>query len=129
MLVLGSRGPGVLTGLLVASAALGVVAHAARPVVLVRAGKEAGGKRVQCDERSPTVHPSYGAVVLGIDLGHPCDEVVAFAFDAASRRETRLHVVHARRGPSLLSLGLGEIGLVQEPRREEEWRGFLDAVL
>ncbi|MEU8794321.1 universal stress protein [Streptomyces sp. NPDC048643] len=35
------------------------------------------------------------AVVLGIDARRPCDIVTAFAFEAAVRRGTLLHAVHA----------------------------------
>ncbi|NEC53176.1 universal stress protein, partial [Actinospica acidiphila] len=86
-LVLGSRGLGRVAGLLAGSVSLGVVARATRPVVLVRtdmAGEEAvadgDGRR---------------DVVLGVDVVEPCDEVLAYAFEAARRRHARLRAVHA----------------------------------
>ncbi|MFF5158374.1 universal stress protein [Streptomyces sp. NPDC000348] len=117
-LVLGSRGLSRVTGLLVGSVALSVVAQATRPVVLVRAGT-AGGT------------PGTGRrdVVLGVDVTEPCDEVIEFAFEAARLRHTRLRALHAWRAPDPLTLGPGEIGLVDDPERAEEWLCFLSAVL
>ncbi|MFG3496518.1 universal stress protein [Streptomyces sp. NPDC047928] len=82
VLVLGSRGLSGLTGYLVGSVAAGVVARTPCPVVLVRAGERTGPG-------------SGGRVVLGLDLAHPCDELLAYAFDAADRRGAELRVVHA----------------------------------
>jgi nucleotide-binding universal stress UspA family protein len=125
VLVLGSRGLGALTGLLVGSVALGVVARAARPVVLVRAaGEAAGGYAPAASERS-----GRRDVVLGLDLADPCDEVIDFAFEAARDRESRLRAVHAWQSPAPFVLGPGEIGLIEEPWRAAEWREFMAAVL
>ncbi|MFF4541871.1 universal stress protein [Streptomyces aureus] len=128
LLVLGSRGLSGPTGLLVGSVAQGVLARATRPVVLVRAGENAA------HELRPTadgafVRAGHPDVVLGIDLGDPCDAVIQFAFEAARLRGARLHVVHAWRKPSVPGLGPGEIGLVSGERRSDEWLGFLSAVL
>ncbi|WP_406728546.1 universal stress protein [Streptomyces sp. GD-15H] len=120
-LVLGSRGLGRITGLLVGSVALGVVAKATRPVVLVRA--DTAGQE---EEAAGTGRRD---VVLGVDVTEPCDEVLAFAYEAARLRHARLRVLHAWRAPDPLTLGPGEIGLVGEPQRAEEWLGFLSAVL
>ncbi len=59
LLVLGSRGLGGVTGFIVGSVALAVVARTERPVVLVRSG-----------ERVADDHPK-GGVVLGLDLERP----------------------------------------------------------
>ncbi|WP_254709533.1 universal stress protein [Streptomyces lunaelactis] len=87
MLVLGSRGLGGVGGLLVGSVAQAVVAHARRPVVLVRADTATGDDHVPSTPHSP--------VVLGIDPSHPCVELVEFAFDEAARRHAPLQAVHA----------------------------------
>ncbi|MGW7746178.1 universal stress protein [Streptomyces chartreusis] len=129
LLVLGSRGLSGFSGFLVGSVALGVVARATTPVVLVREGEEASDEHLSADDGSPSTHTGYRDVVLGIDLGDPCDEVIEFAFEAARARGARLHVVHAWHTPSPLVLGPGDIGLVNGPEQADEWLGFLTAVL
>ncbi|MGW4754738.1 universal stress protein [Streptomyces chartreusis] len=129
LLVLGSRGLSGFTGFVVGSVALGVVARATLPVVLVRAGEEASDEHLPADDGSPSTRTGYQDVVLGLDLGDPCDEVIEFAFEAARLRGARLHVVHAWQEPSPLGLGPGEIGLVNGPEQADEWLGFLDAVI
>ncbi len=129
LLVLGSRGLSGFTGFLVGSVALGVVARATRPVVLVRAGEEAADEHFPEADGSPSTRTGYRDVVLGIDLGDPCDEVIEFAFEEARLRGARLHAVHAWQQPSPVGLGSGDIGLVPAPQRPGEWLGFLTAVL
>ncbi|MFF4048443.1 universal stress protein [Streptomyces chartreusis] len=129
LLVLGSRGLSGFTGFVVGSVALGVVARATLPVVLVRAGEEASDEHLPADDGCPSTRTGYQDVVLGLDLGDPCDEVIEFAFEAARLRGARLHVVHAWQEPSPLGLGPGEIGLVNGPEQADEWLGFLDAVI
>ncbi|WP_107101881.1 universal stress protein [Streptomyces silaceus] len=129
LLVLGSRGLSGITGLLVGSVAQEVVARAPRPVVLVRADERPENEHLPGEEGGPSVHGPYRDVVLGLNLGDPCDEVIEFAFQAARLRDARLRVVSAWTGPSMFTLGPGEIGLVDSTEREAEWRGFLTAVL
>jgi nucleotide-binding universal stress UspA family protein len=93
LLVLGSRGLGGVTGFIVGSVALAVVARTERPVVLVRAG-----------ERVADDHPK-GGVVLGLDLERPDGSLIGFAFEAASRRGRNLRVVHGWRPPSSYGYG------------------------
>ncbi|RRR80473.1 universal stress protein [Streptomyces sp. RP5T] len=125
VLVLGSRGLSGFTGFLVGSVALGVVARANRPVVLVRTAEEAAA------QHGPAVpgRGERGDVLLGLDLADSCDEVIEFAFEAARNRETRLRALHAWQPPGPFGLGPGEIGLIAGPRRAEEWRDFMAAVL
>jgi nucleotide-binding universal stress UspA family protein len=79
LLVLGSRGLGGFTGLLVGSVAVELVAHGHCPVVVVRG------------DRPATSAP----VVVGID-GSPVSEIaVALAFDEAASRGCELVAVHA----------------------------------
>lgn len=85
VLVLGSRGLGVLHGFLVGSVTRHVLDRARCPVVLVRASEEAPGPA--------------GEVVLGLDLDHRCDEVLHFAFESAALRSVPLRIVHAWRPP------------------------------
>ncbi|MHC3469882.1 universal stress protein [Streptomyces sp. 7R007] len=129
LLVLGSRGLSGFTGFLVGSVALGVVARAERPVVLVRSGEEAADEHRPAADGSPSTSTPYRDVVLGVDLGDPCDEVIEFAFEEARLRGARLRAVHAWQQPSRIGLGPGEIGLLEAPHRAGEWLGFLSAVL
>ncbi|MFJ8383969.1 universal stress protein [Streptomyces sp. NPDC094438] len=87
-LALGSRGFTSFAGFLVGSVALAVAARATRPVVLVRAGERAE------DEHWDSAVGPYRPVVLGIDLDHPCDELIEYAFDAATARRAPLLALH-----------------------------------
>lgn len=80
MIVLGSRGFGRAAGFLCGSVGLHLLARADQPVVLVRsaAGQDVVG----------------GQIVLGVDLDHPCDALVEFAFEEAAARGAVLKVVH-----------------------------------
>ncbi|WP_443075375.1 universal stress protein [Streptomyces sp. NBC_01483] len=91
--MLGSRGLGGVTGFLVGSVALAVVARTERPVVLVRAGERAADDHLK------------DAVVLGLDLEHPDGSLIGFAFEAASRRGRTLRVVHGWSLPSSYGYG------------------------
>jgi nucleotide-binding universal stress UspA family protein len=85
LVVLGDRGLGGFTGLLIGSVAVALAAHAACPVVVVR-GPEA-------DPVTPRTEP----VVVGVD-GSPAGEAaVAFAFEAAALRGVPLVAVHTWR--------------------------------
>ncbi|GHK05056.1 universal stress protein [Streptomyces sp. NPDC003753] len=98
MLVLGSRGLGRVAGFVVGWVSQRVVARAARPVVLVRAGETSADEHLPAlDGVSPEEIPEipFRDVVLGLDPRHPLDEPIGFAFDSARRRGTALHVVHA----------------------------------
>lgn len=79
LVVLGDRGLGGLAGLVLGSVAVGLAAHAASPVVIVR------GERTAAE----------GTVVVGIDGSPVSEAALAFAFDAASAREADLVAVHA----------------------------------
>jgi len=78
LVVLGSRGLGGFTGMIVGSVAVAVVAHGECPVVVVR--EEA---------------PAEGPVVVGIDGSPASEQAIGFAFEAASMRDTTLVAVHA----------------------------------
>ncbi|MEV5856266.1 universal stress protein [Streptomyces anulatus] len=86
---LGSRGLGRLLGFLIGSVSLGVVAKTRSPVVLVRPQ--------ETDAASPSEEPSDGGpgIVLGLDVSHPCDPLLAFAFEQAARRGAALQAVHS----------------------------------
>ncbi|MET9394834.1 universal stress protein [Streptomyces sp. NPDC006624] len=81
-LVLGSRGLGDLTGLLLGSVGLAVAARADCPVVVVRGAAEHRGSR-------------FGSVVVGVEDGEGSRTAVDFAFREAHVRRCRLVAVHA----------------------------------
>jgi nucleotide-binding universal stress UspA family protein len=79
LLVIGDRGLGGLTSLLVGSVAIGLAARAECPVVVVRG------------ERSS----DSGPVVVGIDGSQLSEAALAYAFEAADMRRSPLIAVHA----------------------------------
>ncbi|MEU5540701.1 universal stress protein, partial [Streptomyces sp. NPDC020362] len=95
LLVLGSRGFGGIGGFMVGSVSLSVVAHAERPVVLVRAEELAADEHEMDPSGVPSAAAPFRPVVLGLDIDAPDDTLMEFAFDAATRREASLRVVHA----------------------------------
>ncbi|GAB2922508.1 universal stress protein [Streptomyces heilongjiangensis] len=103
LLVLGSRGLSGLAGFVVGSVSQRVVARSTRPMVLVRSGEGAAGEHLPApDGVSPDEVPElpYRDVVLALDVSHPCDELIEFAFAAARLRGTGLRVIHAYRVPT-----------------------------
>ncbi|MEU3795252.1 universal stress protein [Streptomyces fructofermentans] len=119
VLVLGSRGLGKVAGTLLGSVALAVVARAERPVVLVRAVEDTGQeRRPEAFEESDLTTP-YRDVVLGLDLRAPDDDVLEFAFDAASRRATRLRVIHGWGAETSPSAPEDDAGAGQEGQTPE----------
>ncbi|MEO3751240.1 universal stress protein [Streptomyces sp. B6B3] len=106
MLVLGSRGHGALVGFLLGSVGLPVIAHAARPVVLVR---PADGRAHPVEG---SLEGSVGGVVEGAegsdevvvglkDLGPAVVGPLDFAFTAAAARGAAVRAVRAWGTPSL----------------------------
>ena len=79
LLVLGDRGLGGVTGLVLGSVAVALAARGACPVVIVR------GETRNTD----------GPVVVGIDGSPVSEAALAFAFDAAAVRGVALVAVHA----------------------------------
>lgn len=78
LVVIGDRGLGGFTGLLIGSVAVELAAHASSPVVVVR-GDQA---------------PADAPVVVGIDGSPTSEAALAFAFDAAAARYSPLVAVH-----------------------------------
>ncbi|WP_086825077.1 universal stress protein [Streptomyces sp. NRRL B-24572] len=98
--VLGSRGLGGIRGFIVGSVSLAVVSSARRPVVLVR---------------SKGAPPApEGGIVVGVDIRHPCEALLAFSFNEAARRNTPLRFLHSWTLPasygyaSIMAPGVGE---------------------
>ncbi|MEU6643946.1 universal stress protein [Saccharomonospora sp. NPDC046836] len=82
LLVLGTWGLTPVGRVLVGSATIALVAHAACPVAVVRGHTSSSGP------------PLGGTVVVGVDSPATDDDVLAAAFDEASARGTTLTVVH-----------------------------------
>jgi nucleotide-binding universal stress UspA family protein len=82
LIVVGSRGLGGFTGLVLGSTAVTLAAHGHCPVAVVRVRGE-----------EPT--PAHGPVVLGVDGTESGEAAIGFAFDAASVRGAELVAVHA----------------------------------
>ncbi|WP_371494684.1 universal stress protein [Kitasatospora sp. NBC_00374] len=89
LLVVGSRGSGGFHELLVGSTSLHVAAHAACPVVVVRA----------------TGAGATDGVAVGVEGREPSEGLLEFAFDSALRRGLPLRAVHAWSYPLVLGPG------------------------
>ncbi|WP_316519706.1 universal stress protein [Kitasatospora brasiliensis] len=113
VLVLGSRGLGTLRGFLVGSVSQEVLRRAACPVVLVRA-----------DGTEPD-----GPVTVGLDLAHPAEPVLAFAFEAAALRSAPLRVVHVWSPPAGSEyMSYGAIGGLEGEVSAVERSGLAEAL-
>ncbi|MGW9029561.1 universal stress protein [Streptomyces sp. NPDC055722] len=121
LLVLGSRALGSIGGFMVGSVGLSVVAHAERPVVLVRAGQQAADEHEMDSFGIPSAATPFRPVVLGLDIESPDDDLIAFAFAAAARRGTSLRVVHGWNPPYYYdTYGVAtDLGLREELARQE----------
>lgn len=117
-LVIGSKGLSGVAGFLVGSAGLALAARTDRPVVLVRSGARAEDEHRPDADGLPSAGTPYRDVVLGLDLEHPDDSVVAFAFEAAARRATGLRVVHGWSMPPHVA-HLADHALDDETGRQE----------
>lgn len=106
LLALGSRGLGRVGGFLVGSVGLVVVAHAERPVVLVRAGEQAADEHEPDPAGIPSAATPYRPVLLGVDVERPHASVLEFAFAEAARRETALRALHGWVLPPYYAYGL-----------------------
>lgn len=84
MLVIGSRGRGGFTGLLLGSVGAQVAAHSACPVVVIRQAAPEGAR----------------TIVVGIDGSPAAEAALAFAFDEASHQGWTVVALHAWDVPS-----------------------------
>jgi nucleotide-binding universal stress UspA family protein len=88
LVVIGDRGLGGFTGLLVGSVAVQLAAHAAGPILVARGSQ-----------------PPSGPVLLGVD-GSPANEpAVGFAFEEAALRGVPLLALHAWTSPAPIGPG------------------------
>ncbi|OCC11058.1 universal stress protein [Streptomyces sp. PTY087I2] len=106
--VLGSRGLGGVVGFLVGSVSLGVIGKVRSPVVLVRRPEE-----TEAADSAEAPSGTGPRIVLGVDLDHPSDALLSFAFGQADRGNAALQVVHSWSLPpsygyaAILDPGLG----------------------
>jgi nucleotide-binding universal stress UspA family protein len=100
MLVVGHRGLGGFSGLLLGSVGMQVATHAPCPVAVVRG-------------RSENI---LGPVVVGVDTTHPTDSAIALAFEQAAERHCPLHAITAHTVP-LPPSPIGIPPLTHEPER------------
>ncbi|MFD0313110.1 universal stress protein [Streptomyces flavalbus] len=124
LLVLGSRGRGGFTSLLLGSSSLTVARDAECPVVVVpRPGREVPD--------APPVAPGP-RVVVGLNTDSPDDALLDFAFTEAALRDARLHVVAAYPWPVQIWAGAaGELVPtgVDQDAVENETRTLTDGFL
>ncbi|MGP4050178.1 universal stress protein [Streptomyces sp. 2A115] len=99
LLVLGSRAFSGFGGFMAGSVASATVARVTRPAVLVRADQTLEDEHIPDTEGRPSPRTPYRDVVVGVDTAHPCEEVLAFAFESAALRSAPLRVVHTWRLP------------------------------
>ncbi|MEV8633665.1 universal stress protein [Streptosporangium sp. NPDC051023] len=83
--VLGSRGLGGFTGLLLGSVSLALAGHVAAPVVVVRKAQRR----------------THDEIVVGFDGSSESEAVFQYAFEEAAMRKARLHAVHTVQAPVL----------------------------
>jgi nucleotide-binding universal stress UspA family protein len=88
MIVVGSRGLGGFSGLVLGSVGVQVSTHAHCPVVVVREGGP-----------GEVLGPVAGQVVAGVDGSAATEATLRFAFEAASMRGAGLTVMHAWTAP------------------------------
>ena len=117
LLVVGGRGRGGLTGQLLGSVSLGVLAHARCPVLVARGSGERTTQRV----------------MLGLDVGEDPrtgPEVLEFAFQEADRRHANLYAFHAWEDPTeLYAYGAKIFTPAQHTAALKRAREKLDAAL
>lgn len=99
LLVLGSRGQGGFAGMQLGSTSMRALADACCPVLIVR-----GQKAAQPHDR----------IVAAVDIDEPCDPILAFAFEEATRRGARLTILHVWDEPWILAYGQEDPGIAED---------------
>jgi nucleotide-binding universal stress UspA family protein len=113
MLVLGSRGRGAFTALLLGSVSHYVASHASCPVVVVR-------------DEAPT---PYGLIGVGVADLDSCGDALTFAFAEASLRQASLLVLHAWHIPQTEISRAGSAPTESGAEAAAEAAGHLTALL
>lgn len=105
MIVMGSRGRGGLSGLVLGSVSAAVVSHAHCPVVVVRADSHV------------TEQNKYGPVLVGVDGSEVSRAALRRAFEEAQARGAVLQALHAWSDSAMSS---SMVGLVQAHQQWEQ---------
>jgi nucleotide-binding universal stress UspA family protein len=101
LLVLGNRGRGGFSGLLLGSVSMRALHSASVPTLVVRG----------------SAHEPRDLVVVAVDVADPGDEPLEFAFGEASRRGARLEILHAWDRPWFLMDAEGSDDVAQAVRQ------------
>ncbi|MGH3749116.1 MAG: universal stress protein [Micromonosporaceae bacterium] len=121
ILVVGDRGLGGFSGLIVGSIAVQLAMHAPCPVVVVRGGEPDPSRRSASSNRN-------SRIVVGVDASDHAAAALAFAFEEAAFRGAPLHALHAWTEPT--STGPGDmIPLVYDPELVQQEEARLEAEL
>ena len=116
--VVGSRGLGGFTGLLLGSIGMGLTAHAHCAVAVIRG-----------DAPLPAVG-SPAPIVVGVDGSHESDGALLAALVEARRRRCPLRVVHCWQDPSTDLFTLDAEGHISLPEFDQEaWRSYTATTL
>ncbi len=105
MIVMGSRGLGGLSGLVMGSVSAAVVSHAECPVVVVR------------KDNVPDAASKYGPVVVGVDGSEISRAAVALAFKEADARGAQLRAIHSWQESTLQT---GYVGVVETQQQIDQ---------
>lgn len=97
MIVMGSRGLGGLSGLVMGSVSAAVVSHADSPVVVVR------------KDNAVTEANKYGPVVVGVDGSDVSRKALELAFKEADARGVSLRAIHAWRDNQIQTSYVGVV--------------------
>ncbi|GAA2009091.1 universal stress protein [Catenulispora subtropica] len=140
LLVVGGRGRGGFTGLLLGSTALSTVAHTRCPVLVVRGGPdtetgtETGTEtEIDIETEAPSDPPATtNRVLVGADVLPPATgpDVISFAFEEAALHASDLRAVHAWEDPGYLyPVAIGGYPSVTLDQLNAECQRRLDALL
>jgi nucleotide-binding universal stress UspA family protein len=102
--VIGHRGLGGFTGMLLGSTGLRVAGHAPGPVIVVRG----------------ETHERRGEILVGVDFSEESAVALRYAFDAAAIRGASVRAVHAWQAPSTLFSGARPVTVHQAAAAAQE---------
>ncbi|MFG1807404.1 universal stress protein [Streptomyces sp. NPDC049040] len=115
-IVVGTRGRGGVTGMLLGSTSLGVTAHAKCPVIVVRGGAQ-------------NIRGEFSRVTLGVGVGGESSAATAFALREADVRGAELYALHAWHRPARDLPGVQRMnGDSSDPEEQSAERTLGDAL-